>query len=93
MKITIFQQKVYKVVSMIPEGRVMTYKGVAITIGRPKAYRAVGNALTKNPVLGKLKVGQVLIPCHRVVCSNGKVGGYVLGTKKKVELLRKESDY
>ena len=80
---TEFQEKVYKVVSKIPKGRVMTYKEVALAVGSPKAYRAVGNALNKNPRLG-------IVPCHRVVRSDGKTGGYVLGEKKKLELLKKE---
>lgn len=61
----------------------MTYKEVAAAIGSPTAYRAVGNALNKNPRLGE-------VPCHRVIRSDGHVGGYVLGAKKKIELLRKE---
>jgi len=80
---TEFQEKVYKVVSKIPKGRVMTYKEVALAVGSPKAYRAVGNALNKNPRLG-------IVPCHRVVRSDGKTGGYVLGEKKKLEFLKKE---
>jgi len=84
--VTSFQNKVYDFVKTIPKGRTATYKEVAVAIGHPKAYRAVGNALKKN-----LKVG--LIPCHRVVKSNGQTGGYVLGVKKKVELLKKELGY
>ncbi|MDO8495501.1 MAG: MGMT family protein [bacterium] len=80
---TKFQEKVYKVVSGIPKGKTLTYKEVAKLIGSPKAFRAVGTALNKNPFLGA-------VPCHRVVRSDGKAGGYVLGTKKKLELLKKE---
>ena len=80
---TKFQEKVYKVVSRIPKGQTLTYKEVALAVGSPKAYRAVGNALNKNPDLGK-------IPCYRVICSDGKTGGYVLGEKKKIELLEEE---
>ena len=80
---TKFQEKVYKVVSEIPKGQTLTYKEVALVVGSPKAYRAVGNALNKNPFLGT-------VPCHRVIRTDGKTGGYVLGEKKKLELLKKE---
>lgn len=60
----------------------MNYKEVAKAIGHPKAYRAVGNALNKN------KDPQV--PCHRVIRSDGKLGGYRSGPKKKIILLKKE---
>lgn len=83
MKLTEFQQKIYTFVSAIPKGRTATYKEVAVAIGYPKAYRAVGNALNKNPYIGE-------VPCHRVVRSNGEPGGYVLGTKKKIQLLVSE---
>ncbi|MBI2062288.1 MAG: MGMT family protein [Candidatus Yanofskybacteria bacterium] len=83
MKPTQFQQKVYDFVKTIPKGKTATYKEVAVAIGRPKAYRAVGNALNHNPQIG-------IIPCHRVIRSDGQIGGYILGTKKKVELLKKE---
>ncbi len=78
-----FQEKVFEVVKRIPKGSVMTYKDVAIAIGNPSAARAVGNALNKNKELIK-------IPCHRVVKSDHGVGGYTGGTKKKIELLKKE---
>lgn len=81
--ITDFQKKVYNVVSRIPRGKIMTYKEVAISIGNPRASRAVGNALNKNPFAPK-------VPCHRVVRSNGQVGGFAWGSKKKIELLKKE---
>lgn len=83
MKSTQFQQKVYDFVKTIPKGKTATYKEVAIAIGRPRAYRAVGNALNKNPYFGK-------VSCHRVIKSSGQPGGYVLGSKKKIELLKKE---
>ncbi len=66
----------------IPVGQVMTYKEVAIKAGRPKAYRAVGNILHKNY--------DAQIPCHRVVRSDGKLGGYNRGVAKKKRLLRME---
>lgn len=77
-----FNQKVYEVVKKIPEGKVLTYKEVARRAGRPKAYRAVGNILNKNY--------DASIPCHRVVRSGGKLGGYNRGEKMKKELLKKE---
>jgi len=81
--ITSFYAKVYKVVSQIPEGKVLTYKDVAKAAGSPGAFRAVGNALNKNPDIKH-------IPCHRVICSDGRVGGYRYGTKKKLSLLKRE---
>lgn len=81
-KISEFSNGVYRVVKKIPRGEVMSYKEVAKMIGRPRAYRAVGNALNKNT--------DPIVPCHRVIRSDGKVGGYRRGTKKKIELLKKE---
>ena len=78
----IFKEKVYKVVKTIKKGKVMTYKKVAILAGSPKAFRAVGNTLNKNP--------RKDVPCHRVIKSNGEIGGYALGIKKKINILRKE---
>jgi methylated-DNA-[protein]-cysteine S-methyltransferase len=78
-----FSNGVYGVVEKISSGEVMTYKEVAMAVGSPKAYRAVGNALNKNPDLRN-------IPCHRVVMSDGKIGGYRFGTKKKAALLARE---
>ena len=78
-----FQSRVLKLVSMVPRGKVTTYKELARALGKPLAYRAVANALARNPYLIK-------IPCHRVVRSNGKIGWYKLGEKRKVELLSEE---
>lgn len=77
-----FYQKVWLVCLEIPRGEVRSYKWVASKIKRPKAYRAVGNALNKNPFS--------YIPCHRVICSDGRVGGFAKGKRRKIELLRKE---
>jgi O-6-methylguanine DNA methyltransferase len=77
-----FKNKVLEIVRKIPKGRVLTYKKVAKLAGRPKAWRAVGNVLNKNRDLK--------IPCHRVIKSDGKVGGYNRGIKKKITLLKKE---
>jgi len=81
-----FKEKVYKILEKVPEGKVTTYKEIAKILGK-KSYRAVGNALNKNPRPGTLK-NQV--PCHRVVKSNGEVGGFSSGTKNKTKLLKKE---
>lgn len=79
-----FQSRVLKLVSIIPRGKVTTYKELALALGRPRACRAVGNALARNP-------NPVMIPCHRVVRSDGKIGGYKLGARRKMKLLLEES--
>jgi O-6-methylguanine DNA methyltransferase len=81
---TSFQEKVYKVVKRIPPGKVLTYKKVAKLSGRPRAWRAVGNILNKSASRW------AKIPCHRVIKSDGKIGGYRFGEKKKATLLKKE---
>ena len=83
MSITPFENLVYRATKNIPRGKVSTYTAIARAIGRPRAARAVGNALNKNPFAPR-------VPCHRVVRSDGSVGGYAHGTAKKVKLLRKE---
>jgi O-6-methylguanine DNA methyltransferase len=80
---TPFAKKVYQVVAKIPLGEVRTYKWVAKKAGYPKAYRAAGQVLKKNPY-------PLIIPCHRVVASSAGVGGYVWGKKKKAALLNLE---
>lgn len=77
-----FQEKVFAITKKIPKGKVSTYKEIAKAIKNPKACRAVGNTLNKN----KSK----LIPCHRVVRTDGSVGEYNKGVKKKIEILKKE---
>jgi methylated-DNA-[protein]-cysteine S-methyltransferase len=67
----------------IPKGKVSTYKGIAKKIGRPQAYRAVGNALHKNPLAP-------IVPCHRVVRSDGRFGGEKKGVESRRILLEKE---
>ena len=76
------RERCYRLISRIPRGRVTTYKEVAEALGI-RGYRVVGRLLSRNP-------RPVEIPCHRVVKSNGEVGGYVMGVKKKIELLRSE---
>ena len=80
-----FQEKVYEVVKKIPRGKVLSYGHVARLAGNPRAWRAVGNILNKNPDLRN-------IPCHRVIKSNGRVGGYKFGAKKKIALLKREGE-
>jgi methylated-DNA-[protein]-cysteine S-methyltransferase len=85
--LTNFQRAVLMEVAKIPRGKVMSYKQIAQAIGRPNAYRAVGNALKKNPL-------PVLIPCHRVIRANGEIGGYAFGGKsEKIRLLEREGRY
>ena len=82
---TKFQLKVWKYPKKIPKGKVKTYKQVAIAIKNPKSARAVANACAKNPFAPK-------IPCHRVIRSDGRFGGYSGkgGIKQKIRLLRSE---
>lgn len=79
---TEFEAKVFEVVRRIPVGETWTYAKVARFAGRPKAYRAVGNILHKNY--------NRQIPCHRVVRSDGSIGGYNRGDKAKRLLLERE---
>lgn len=78
-----FEKKVYKAVLAIPAGRLRPYKWVAARIGRPGAARAVGNALNRNPYAP-------LVPCHRVVRSDGRIGGFARGVMAKRRLLERE---
>ena len=84
-----FSEKVINAVKKIPEGKTLAYKKVAKKAGNPKAYRAVGNILNSYYRLC-IKNGSKTIPCHRVVRSDAKPGGYVLGKRKKAILLKKE---
>lgn len=77
-----FKEKVFKIVKLIPEGEVKTYKEVAILAGNPKAMRAVGAVLHTNY--------NPEIPCHRVVYTNGQLGGYNRGEKLKKKKLEDE---
>ena len=76
-------QAVYSLVSNIPPGKVVTYGQLATSLGNPRAARGIGKVLNKNP-------RPVIVPCHRVVCSDGHVGGYMYGKKRKISLLIKE---
>ena len=78
-----FEIDVYVATYRIPEGKVSTYKRIAEKIGKPKAYRAVGNALHKNPL-------SPIVPCHRVVASDGSLSGDKKGDKRRRAILKKE---
>ena len=82
-KISLFENLVYEATKKIPKGRVSTYSSIASYIGRPKAARAVGNALNKNPFAPQ-------VPCHRVLKSDGSLGGFSFGVKAKIAILNKE---
>ncbi|MGC9610926.1 MAG: MGMT family protein [Minisyncoccia bacterium] len=77
-----FKKKVLEVVSNIKKGDTLTYKKVAELAGKSRAYRAVGNILNSNH--------STKIPCHRVIRSDGKPGGYNRGTAKKQVILKRE---
>jgi len=85
LKGTQFQLKVWSYLKKIPKGKLKTYAQVAKAIGKPKAVRAVANAIGKNPFPPK-------IPCHRVIRSDGTLGGYSAkgGIKTKKKLLKNE---
>ena len=80
-----FEIKVWNELKKIPFGETRSYKQIAINIGHPKAARAVANACGKNPK-------PIIIPCHRVIRTNGKIGGFSApgGSKTKRQLLEKE---
>ena len=77
-----FNEKCYEVLRKVPRGKVTTYKEIARVLGS-KGYRAVGNAMNKNRNKD--------VPCHRVVSSNGKIGGFAFGATNKIKILKKES--
>lgn len=82
---TEFQKKVWKALLEIPYGQTQSYKDIAIKVGSPLAFRAVGMANNKNPI-------SIIIPCHRVIGENGKLVGYGGGLDVKVELLNIEKE-
>ena len=86
IQLTPFQSRVLEKLKSVPQGQIITYKDLALSIDAPKASRAVGMALGKNPV-------PIVIPCHRVVPSNNKsIGGFTAykGTELKIKLLKYE---
>ena len=77
-----FADQIYISLRKVPKGSITTYKDLAASVGS-KAYRAVGTAMNKNPYAPE-------VPCHRVVNSDGSIGGFAHGTEKKTEMLRSE---
>lgn len=80
---TAFQRSVWQALCDIPYGETRSYGDIATAIGNPKAVRAVGTANSKNPI-------SIIVPCHRVIGSNGKLTGYAGGLNRKEWLLRLE---
>lgn len=80
---TPFQQAVWQTLSVIPYGQSTSYGAIAQAIGKPKAVRAVGGAVGRNPI-------GIVLPCHRVLGANGALTGYTGGLERKVALLRLE---
>lgn len=81
---TTFQQTVWAALAEIPFGATTTYGQIAKKIGRPKAVRAVGSAVGRNPI-------GLVVPCHRVVGSGGQLGGFAAGLERKQQLLQVEA--
>lgn len=81
---TAFQQEVWKWLNEIPYGSTWSYKDIALKINRPQAVRAVGAAIGRNPI-------SIIIPCHRVIASNGSLTGFAGGLNRKKILLKLES--
>jgi AraC family transcriptional regulator of adaptative response/methylated-DNA-[protein]-cysteine methyltransferase len=84
LKGTSFQLKVWEALLKIPTGSLSTYGKIATSIGCPKAQRAAGTAIGRNPIL-------YIIPCHRVIAQTGKLGGFYWGVEKKIEFLNAEN--
>jgi methylated-DNA-[protein]-cysteine S-methyltransferase len=82
---TDFQRKVWRALAAIPFGETLSYREIAQQIGRPEAARAVGAAIGRNPV-------SIIVPCHRVIGSNGKLTGFAGGVETKAALLKLESE-
>lgn len=81
---TAFQIQVWQELLKIPVGKISTYGEIAKNIGRPRSARAVGRAVGKNPIV-------YVIPCHRVICSSGKMGDFFWGAEQKLKFLNHES--
>ncbi|MGL4981540.1 MAG: methylated-DNA--[protein]-cysteine S-methyltransferase [Treponemataceae bacterium] len=80
---TAFQKSVWKALQTVPYGSTLSYKQLSQKIGKPTAFRAVANALNKNPLL-------IFFPCHRVILANGSLGGFAYGNECKQFLLNLE---
>jgi methylated-DNA-[protein]-cysteine S-methyltransferase len=83
---TPFQQKVWEALRKIPYGTTCSYKDIALKIGHPNAVRAVGTAIGRNPI-------SIMIPCHRVIASDGSLAGFAGGLDRKKMLLDIESSF
>jgi len=83
MNLKSFAQLVYDQTILIPRGKVSTYLEIAKALDSPHSARAVGNALNKNPYAPQ-------VPCHRVIKSNGEIGGFANGPKNKIAILKRE---
>lgn len=83
---TEFQQAVWKALRAIPYGETRTYKQIAESVGRSKAFRAVGMANNKNPIL-------IFVPCHRVIGTNGRLLGFAAGIEVKEKLINLERNH
>jgi methylated-DNA-[protein]-cysteine S-methyltransferase len=81
---TAFQQTVWRTLQDIPPGQTLSYGQLAERMGRPKAVRAVGAAVGRNPL-------SIVVPCHRVIGSNGSLAGYAGGLERKIWLLKHEA--
>lgn len=77
-----FNTRCYQKLLLIPRGMIASYADIARSLNC-KAYRAVGNAMAKNP-------NPIFVPCHRIIRSDGSIGGYTLGIEKKIQLLKDE---
>ena len=77
------EQRVYKKLLEVPEGKITTYGELAKAVGLKNGQRVIGNIMNKNPY-------PVIVPCHRVVKADGKVGGYAYGEEIKTNMLKKE---
>ena len=91
-----FYESCYAILKKVPKGKITAYKEIARALNS-KAYRAVGTAMNKNPYAyaargwagGKISLSE-RVPCHRVINSNGKLGGFASGLKNKIKLLKSE---
>jgi O-6-methylguanine DNA methyltransferase len=83
MSLTSLKKTVYNLLRKIPKGRVVTYKILARAVGKPKNWRQIGRILSQNPYPQKF-------PCYKVVKSNGEIGGYRQGPKKKIAFLKRD---
>jgi methylated-DNA-[protein]-cysteine S-methyltransferase len=80
---SIRDEDVYTLLTKIPPGKVSTYGDIASALGYPRASRAIGRIIANNP-------NPIMVPCHRVVKSNGEIGGFMYGEQRKREILERE---